>query len=105
MKYEVAVLVCLPALDKGEVTSERFFKSVALAIEFSDLLLGAVRYYRLSLVAIAGRDLAGLKQSTRTCRREESGDARTTCSQLLAQVTLRGKVELKLTIKILLLKH
>jgi hypothetical protein len=48
--------------------------------------------------------LACLKQSSCTCGREECGDTGTTSSQLLTQVTLRGKMKLELTVEILLLK-
>lgn len=104
MEDEVAVLVCLPALNECEVTGEGFLEKVALPVVLADLAGLGVGDDGLTLVAVPSGDLTSLEQSACTGGGVEGGNACTTSTELFTKIALRGKVELELTVEVLLLE-
>lgn len=105
VEHQVAVLVCLPALDEREVASQRLLEQVLLAIEDSNLPRLAVRDYCLALVAEPRGDHARLQKRACARGRVEGWDASAASPESLDEVALGCEVELKFPVEVLLLEN
>ena len=105
VEYKVTIFISFPALDKGEVTSQRLFKEILLSFKFSHFSWGLIWHSFLTFIAEASRNFSWFQEGTNTSRRIEGRDTCATSSQFLSQVSLGCQVKFELPVKVLLLEN